>query len=271
MLKLWHRRETPVTGLTPDLMDVFDRRGYRRSPVTLPAYRQGQPNANRGKSFDIDVLEGDEVYSMIAACYANGRWAVNRNAGMITMMWRAGLRCGELTGLQAKDVNLAEGRIVVQHGKGNMRRILPLDPAACLMLGDWAEERESLGFHPAEPFFPVMVGPTAGAEVGYPYVRELVYRLGRLADVAKRVHPHGFRHTYLSWLLAKGVPLFYVKLLMGHKDLSTTQRYAHLINPALMLEEVRKIKWPTNPWGVQPSGLFAHAAALQRSQREPTA
>ena len=48
-------------------------------------------------------------------------------------------------------------------------------------------------------------------------------------DRQNKIVPHSLRHTFASWLALQGEPLLTIKELMGHKDIETTMRYAHLL------------------------------------------
>lgn len=231
-----------LTKRKPPPEPVFDRRGYYRSPVTLPSYRKGQPAPNKGRKFPPEVLTPAEVYALIEAC---GRGpAGRRNRALITVMWRAGLRCAETLALYPKDVDLELGQVQVLHGKGNRRRVVGFDPGACAIVDQWARQRPRLGLTGRHPLFCVISAPTLGQPVASPYVRELLKRLAERAGIEKRVHPHGLRHTYASYLMERGVPLTVIMTMLGHGSLGVTERYVNHLNPFEKLERIRQLDWP---------------------------
>jgi len=188
---------------------TLDRRGYKRSPVTLPSYRKGQPSANKGKRFPIEPPTPAEVYALMDQCEdtATGR----RNLAIIQFFWRTGLRCSELIALVPKDVDLELGTVTVLHGKGDKRRIVAIDPQACGWLREWERERGELGLNGVHPYFPVVNGPTRGQPLHDAYLRELVKMLAAKAGISKRLHPHSLRHAFASFLLDADVPLHHIK------------------------------------------------------------
>ncbi|MFT9495834.1 tyrosine-type recombinase/integrase [Anaerosolibacter sp.] len=58
-------------------------------------------------------------------------------------------------------------------------------------------------------------------------IQDYVKKTSRAAGIEKNMHPHIFRHSIAMNLLAKGYPLEYIQLLLGHENISTTQVYAH--------------------------------------------
>lgn len=254
MLTLTRRRAPRVVAPTPD---PFDRRGYPRSPVTLPSYRLGKEPPNKGLTLRPEPLTPDELLRLMVACGQDA--AGNRNRAMITVGARAGLRSAEMLALYPKDVDLARGRIHVMHGKGDKPRFVDFDPGACAIVKVWSDERAALGFTGQQPLFCVVEGPTAGMNIGAGYVRQLMKDLGVRAGIEKRVHFHGLRHTYASYLLDKGVPMHIIKTMLGHSSVVITERYADHVGPARAMDMVRAlVDWPD------------HAAALQSSQSRPT-
>jgi len=250
------RHEAAATRQTPD---PFDRRGYRRSPVTFPAYRLGVEPPNKGRKFPPEVLTPEEIFRLTAAAMRRGRLVGLRNAAIITVGARAGLRCAEVLALLPKDVDLDRGRIQVLHGKGNKSRVVALDPGACAMVRRWVEQRVKLGFDGSQALFCVAQGPTAGRCLNAPYVRALMKQLGEDAEIEKRVHFHGLRHSYASYLLDKGVPIHFIKRMLGHSSIAITEHYADHISPSKVIDMLHALEWPD------------HAAALHMSHSVATA
>lgn len=222
---------------------IFDRRGYYRSPVTLPSYRMGKPSATRGRKFPPEPLTSEEVWALVDVC---GRGpAGRRNRALIMIMWRAGLRVSEALALYPKDVDLERGQIAVLHGKGDRARVIALDPGACAIVERWMTERRGLELGSRSPLFCVISRPTLGQPLASSYVRELLHKLALKAGIEKRVHPHGLRHSYATYLADRpNVPLRTIQTMLGHSSLATTERYLHHLNPAAELELIRSLDWP---------------------------
>lgn len=149
-----------------------------------------------------------------------------RNRAMIATMLYAGLRCSELIALRPRDVDLNGYVIRVFGGKGGVDRVVPIEPHLELYLREWRAIR------PAGPAFFTTL---AGGRIGDRYVRESVKRYGRKSGLERDVHPHLLRHTCATyWLGERGLGIHEVKLLMGHKRITTTERYLHAAVPDLV-------------------------------------
>ena len=221
---------------------THDRRGYRRSPVTLSSYRRGKAPPNKGRKFPAEPLTSAEVQALLRAC--GDDMAGNRNRALIVLYWRCGLRNAEALALREVDVDVENGTVTVLHGKGDRRRVVAIDREAVEMLRPWLHERAELGFGPADPFVCVVEGPTRGQPLIEAYPRNLLKRLGEKAGLAKRIHPHGLRHTYAASLLDAGVPIHYLRRMLGHSSIAITEHYADHVHPARVLQALRELAWP---------------------------
>lgn len=246
----------PSAGRHPLSLDshLLDRRGARRSPVTLPEHRRGRPARNRGMRLPPEPLTQAEALRLLAACeygrpsasHPEGHpcHAARRNRALIVVMWRSGLRVGEALALKPGDVDVERGTIRVLHGKGDRSRVVGLDPGAAMLVHEWLLERLELGFSGAVPLFCVLAGASRGQRVASPYVRELLKRLAVKAGVHKRVHPHGLRHTNACELGEEGVPVHYIRRHLGHSSLRVTALYMDKLRPAEVIERIRAREWP---------------------------
>src|SRR4051794_13042483 len=90
------------------------------------------------RHLDADLLTEAEIEALMRACSRRAPTGV-RNRAMIALAWRSGLRIGELLALQVKDMDLDAGTLVVQHGKGDKRRVVGIDAGTAALLLRWLD------------------------------------------------------------------------------------------------------------------------------------
>jgi integrase/recombinase XerC len=165
-----------------------------------------------------------------------------RDRALIELLYGAGLRVGELVGLDVRDLDLLRGDVRVL-GKGGKERIVPLPEGAREALDDWLTERERPGLL-GEPLF-VSLRPGQDGRLrrlGARDVRRVLERRARSGGLLDRVHPHKLRHSYATHLLDMGADLREIQELLGHASLSTTQKYT-----GVSVEHLRQVYDSAHP------------------------
>jgi site-specific recombinase XerD len=148
-----------------------------------------------------------------------------RDRALVELMYGAGLRVSEATGLHRRSVDL-DDRIVRALGKGSKERIVPLGRPAVEALRRYiAMGRPHLDRRSRpELFLNARGGPLTRAGA-FLILRRLAEKAGL---EPKRVHPHLLRHSFATHLLEGGADLRSVQEMLGHADLSTTELYTHV-------------------------------------------
>lgn len=163
-----------------------------------------------------------------------------RDRALLELIYGAGLRVSEATALDLDHISLQdpfahrpeEGdgllTVRVRSGKGRKERIIPAGQKAAVALTEYLSQRAALahprtGEHDPDALFLSVRGERLG-------VREVRRRLNLRASEAGLgpTHPHALRHSYATHLLGSGADLRSIQELLGHKNLSTTARYAHV-------------------------------------------
>ncbi len=137
---------------------------------------------------------------------------------IVLLALNTGLRKGELFNLNWSDINLKEKTLTVQGktSKSGETRYIPLNADALTILKQWQEQNKNSGY-----VFPAKDGKRLGnIQTSW----ENVIKESKI----KNFRFHDLRHSFASKLVMKGVPLNTVRDLLGHADLKTTLRYAHL-------------------------------------------
>ena len=192
----------------------------------------------KGDTYPVEILTPDEAKALIAACSRRAPTGI-RNAALIAVMYRCGLRVSEALALKAKDIDQEQGTVTVLRGKGGKRRVVALDDGAARYLDRWLDRRHHLGMNGHQTVFCTLTGDPLDPS----YVRHLLKRLGAKAGIQKRVHPHQLRHTHAAELAREGVPVNVVQQQLGHSSLATTSVYLAHIAPAERVEQLRHRDW----------------------------
>lgn len=149
-----------------------------------------------------------------------------RDRTILETFYATGIRKSELMNLTANDVNLEEGVLRINGGKFNKDRVVPLTRLASSFLETYLKAiRPALlqGRVSDRVFISQRAGPLSKNALG-----ELVEKYARMAGLSKHVTCHIWRHSCATHLVQNKASLRHVQELLGHRDLSTTERYLHL-------------------------------------------
>ena len=148
-----------------------------------------------------------------------------RDKSMLELLYATGMRVSELISLSVEDVNLETGFLRCM-GKGSKERIIPVGSIALEYLKEYLSSvRKQLlnGKESKKLFF---------NRQGNPMTRQgfwkIIKKYSKQAGIYKKITPHTLRHSFATHLLENGADLRAVQEMLGHADISTTQRYTHL-------------------------------------------
>jgi integrase/recombinase XerC len=155
-------------------------------------------------------------------------WVRLRDVALLTLIYGCGLRISEALALTSNDIP-GQASAITLKGKGNKERMVPVIPQIHMAI---AEYKKACPYNLAknEPLFRGTRGKPLNPAIFQKEIRLLRGSLG-LPDSAT---PHAFRHSFATHLLASGGDLRTIQELLGHTDLSTTQRYTKVDHERLM-------------------------------------
>ncbi len=155
-----------------------------------------------------------------------------RNRALLETMYSTGIRVSELVGLNTDNIDFS-GKVVRVTGKGNVERIVPIGKKALDIIKDYRvnlQQSKGIGFNSNGPLF---LNNNKGRLTARSVAR-ILDKSARSAGLSSPVAPHDLRHTFATHMLDAGLDLRVVQEMLGHKQLSTTQRYTHVSIDRLM-------------------------------------
>ncbi len=218
--------DRPAAILLPGRLDRLVRevvRLFRRAHLTPDEARYVYQRARqrlglRGRPARAtrlpEILSPQELEQILARAYRErGVYGL-----IVRTFFETGLRVGELIWVEAADVDFTERTIRVREGKGGKDRLVLFTENLSQQLRlhlDGRTRGALFESNRAAPFTPRRI-------------QQIVKAIARQAGVAKKIHPHTYRHSMATFLRNQGVPLDVVQLLLGHENPRTTQLYAKL-------------------------------------------
>jgi integrase len=200
------------------------------------------PPTNQGRKFAPEPLTREELTRLMAAVSVRSKSGIRLRA-MIAVMSGAGLRLAETLNLEPRDVDLQNCTVRVRQGKGNKSRVVGISEGAAAHLARWMDIRARLGLTARHPIFATYAGEGVGHTLQQRYVRAALVRAADKADIVKRVHPHGLRHTLAFLMAQQGMPTHMIQAQLGHGSLAVTDRYIKHLLPADLVGAVRQMEW----------------------------
>ena len=176
-------------------------------------------------------LSVDEIFRLLDSIQTDTVLGL-RNRAIFETLYSSGIRISEIAAMDISDVDLSAAVIRV-FGKGRKQRIVPVGQKALAAITAYRAQLQKQ----AEPEtaksgplflnrFQKRLSPRSIARI----LKKLVGAVGLLTPIS----PHALRHTFATHMLDAGADLRAVQELLGHKSLSTTQKYTHVSIDRLM-------------------------------------
>jgi len=176
-------------------------------------------------------LPVDDVFRLLDSIQTHTLAGI-RNSAIFETLYSSGIRVSELEGLNVYDVDFNTCLIRVV-GKGNKERVVPIGTKAMTAIKEYRKRLQTeagIGENDNTPLF-------LNKNLGRITSRSISRILGKTAKqcgLLIPVSPHALRHTFATHMLDAGADLRVVQELLGHRSLSTTQRYTHVSIDRLM-------------------------------------
>ncbi len=177
---------------------------------------------------ELSYLKTDGVSALM------GHVDVHRTNGlrdyvMLMLLYSTGIRVSELINIQVKDLSLYEPHTLLVHGKGQKSRYVPLIKDSIPIIKDYLKQ---MGYQSPEKLDEWLFINHMGRQFTRQGVNYILKKYGSMARecspdlIPDSLSPHKMRHTAAMELVDSGVDLIYIRDLLGHVSVKTTEIYA---------------------------------------------
>lgn len=175
-------------------------------------------------------LNDKELNKIFSVCNENTP-SDERDTLIIELLYATGIRVSELVNIKVKDIDRTNKSIKVL-GKGDKERIVLYNNHTSRALDIYLNDAYHI-FNKKNSEYLIL--NHNGGKLSDRYVRMIIDKLVRKANLDIKISPHTIRHTFATDMLEEGADLMTVKELLGHESLNTTSIYTHITN-----EQIKK-------------------------------
>ena len=243
-----HMDETPIRTFISRLYGKNKRVSISRKLASIRTFyefliRNGTIKSNSAKLVPTPkgekrlptFLTVDEVVKLVETPGSDNVYE-SRDRAILELLYSCGLRVSELVGINLNNLDLISMSVKVL-GKGNKERMVPLGSKASTAIKTYLRQR--LDLKPEDDYLFVN---SRGGRLSTRSIDRIIKKYAAISGIPKNISPHVLRHTFATHLLGGGADLRAIQEMLGHKSLSTTQRYTHI-----SIEKIMEIYDKTHP------------------------
>lgn len=173
---------------------------------------------------ELNVLTSKEVEALLSQPDVNDIKGI-RDKAMLELLYATGIKVSELIGLDLKDLNLSVS--CIHCGEGENERLIPLYPLAMKAVTTYLEKSRMIlaASTDENALFVNLSGERLSRQGFWKILKSYVAS----AKITKDITPHTLRHSFATHLLENGADIHDIQEILGHRDLSSTQRYAQYL------------------------------------------
>lgn len=210
-------------------INSFSRYLMYERPEYLPEYQKilGIP-IKKGPQKEISYLKADGVKLLLEQIPAGTKEGL-RDYVMLSLMYTTGIRVSELISIRVKDISLSKPYTLLVHGKGQKNRFVPINAAIVQSIQKYLH---AMGYEdPSKLDNRLFINHMRQqfTRQGISYIVQKYSKRAREANpdlIPQDMSPHKIRHSTAMNLVNSGVDLIYIRDLLGHVSVKTTEVYA---------------------------------------------
>ena len=190
--------------------------------VTNPIQNIETPKIGINLPVTLTIQEIDNIISSIKLTSKTGV----RNIAIVELLYSCGLRVSELINLKISDLFFKESLIKVT-GKGNKERFVPISTQAQLYINNYIKDIRCFK-KIKKNFEDTLFLNERGSSLSRVMIFIILKELRISSNIKKKIGPHTFRHSFATHLIENGADLITIQNMLGHENITTTERYLHV-------------------------------------------